>query len=345
MRTQWLALVLSVVMGLLVFAGCGSDGKDSGSKSDKSGPSVALVLGTGGLGDQSFNDSAYKGLQKAADELDADVQYVEPKEIAEFEGHFRDFAKSKKYDLILGIGFDQADAVTAVAAEFPDQKFVIIDGSAEGDNVTSINFKDEEKAYVLGTIAAMTTKTGKVGILGGMDVPSINVFVEGFKAGAIAHNKDVEIMVKYVGAFNDANTGKELALSMYDAGADIVMQAAGGSGLGVFSAGAERGKLAIGADVNQIPIDPDVIIASGMRTLDNVVFDQVKAVKEGTLKSGDVMLGFKDGGVDYTTEGTKKMPSQEALDAAAAAKQDIVDGKITPPRTAEEYDAFVKNLK
>jgi basic membrane protein A len=302
------------------------------SASDPGVTKVAVIFGLGGLGDKSFNDDCMAGLERAKAELGIDFQYVEPKEIAEFEGHHRFFARSREYDLIIGIGFDQADAINVVAVEFPSQRFALIDGEAdEVPNVASISFRDNEKTYLVGIIAAMTTKTGRIGVVGGMDIPLINSFVAGYRAGALSVNPDIQVDVRYVGAWNDANTGKELAMSLYNGGADIVYAAAGGSGLGVFSAAADVNKLAIGADVNQIPLDPDHIFLSSIRRVDNAVFNEIEKVVTGTFRGGRLVPGLREGVVGYTVEGARVRTPADIIDRAEQAKQDIIDGKIHVP--------------
>ncbi|MGI6576973.1 MAG: BMP family lipoprotein [Eubacteriales bacterium] len=340
--------ILSVILILtMILAGCDSSAPASNQNEGKSNDeiSVAVVFGLGGLGDKAFNDSAYAGIKRAEDELGIKVQYVEPKEIAEFEGHHREFAKSGSYDLIVGVGFDQADAIKAVGEEFSDQKFVLLDGELDMPNVASITFKDNEKTYLVGTIAGLTTKTNKIGIVGGMDIPLINSIIAGYKAGAMSVNKDVEVLVKYVGAWNDSNTGKELAMSMYNEGADIVMGAAGGSGLGVFVAAKDTGNLAIGADVNQIPIDPSCIFLSALRNLDVCIYNEIKDVKEGTFTAGMKKLGLKEDAVDYTVEGAQVETPEDVLQKAEDARKAIIDGTIVPPTTLEEVDSFIAGLK
>jgi len=343
-----LSIVSIILLFSVIFAGCNSSSpSDSKGGSSSDGEiSVAVVFGLGGLGDKAFNDSAYAGIRRAENELGAKVQYVEPKEIAEFEGHHREFAKSGKYDLIIGVGFDQADAIIAVGNEFPNQKFVLLDGEIDGmSNVSSITFKDNEKTFLVGVIAGLTTKTNKIGIVGGMDIPLINAFVAGYKAGAMSVNPNVEVLYKYVGAWNDSNTGKELAMSMFNEGADIVMAAAGGSGLGVFVAAKDTGNLAVGADVNQIPIDPSCIFLSAIRKLDVCVFSEIKAVKEGTFTPGLKQLGLKEDAVDYTVEGARIETPDEILNKAEEARKAIIDGTIVPPATLDEVDAFIAGLK
>jgi len=339
--------IISIILILsILFAGCNSSSKTPDTKGGSSNDevSVAVVFGLGGLGDKAFNDSVYSGVKKAEEELGVKVQYVEPTEIAEFEGHLREFAKSGKYSLIVGVGFDQADAITTVSKEFPDQKFVLLDGDVDLPNVSSITFKDNEKCYLIGVIAGLMTKTNKIGIVGGMDIPLINAFVAGYKAGAMSANPDVEVLVKYVGAWNDSNTGKELAMSMYNEGADIVMAAAGGSGLGVFVAAKDTGNLAIGADVNQIPIDPSCIFLSAMRNLDVCVYNEIKDIKEGKFTAGIKNLGLKEDAVKYTVEGAQIETPEEILKKAEEAKKSIVDGTIVPPSTLDAVDSFIAGL-
>ena len=264
--------------------------------------------------------------------MGVDYQYVEPSEIAEFEGHLRSFARSGQYELIMGIGFDQASAMTTVAKEFPKQHFTLIDGVGDDlPNLASVIFRDHEKTYMVGIIAAMTTKTNKLGFVGGMDIPSINMFAAGYRAGIQAVNPAIQLNIRYVGAWNDTNTGKELARQLYDTGADIVYVAAGGSGLGVFSAAADTNKLAIGCDVNQIPNDPAHIFLSSIRRVDNTVLGEIRKILDGQFTGGIVSVGLKEGALTYTTEGARVQTSQDILDKAEQARQDIISGKIIVP--------------
>lgn len=342
---KFLALIMALV-SIMVLAGCGfsaPEEKDNPGLDDGQ-ISVAVVFGLGGLGDKAFNDSAYEGIKRAEEELGINVQYVEPKEIAEFEGHHREFAKSGNFDLIVGVGFDQADSIMAVVEEFTEQKFVLLDGELDSPNVASISFKDNEKTYLVGTIAGLTTKANKIGIVGGMDIPLINAIIAGYKAGAMSVNENVEVLVKYVGAWNDSNTGKELAMSMYNEGADIVMGAAGGSGLGVFVAAKDTGNLAIGADVNQIPNDPSCIFLSALRNLDVCIYNEIKDVKDGNFTPGMKKLGLKEDAVDYTVEGAQIVTSEDILAKAEEARAAVIDGTVTPPTALEEVDTFIANL-
>lgn len=329
-----IAIVLVVVMALSMVA-CGAPKTDANANADAF--QVALVIGVGGLGDGGFNDSLKAGVDDAKAKYGIEYQLIEPTEVAEFEGHFTDLSASKKYDLIIGAGFDAIEAMGKVAAEFPEQKYLFVDGAIEGlENVTSVTYRDNEKAYLLGTIAALSTKTNKLGIVLGMDIPSLVVFSSGFMAGAYAANPDVQIEVKAVGSFSDTSTAKELALALHDSGADIVYAAAGGSGLGVFNAAEEGGFLAIGSDVNQCPIKPAVIMASGIRLCNATISNGIAAAMEGTLKGGSRTEGLAEAALTYATEGSEVVIDQAILDAAEVAREAIIKGEIIVPSTYEE---------
>ena len=265
-------------------------------------------------------------------------QLIEPKEVAEFEGHFTDLSASGEYDLIVAGGFDAIDAMGKVAAEFPDQKYLFVDGEVpDRDNVTSVTYWDNEKTYLLGIIAAMTTETNKLGIVLALDIPSLRYFSSGFMAGAWSVNPDIDISVKIVGGFADTTTGKELALALRDEGCDIVFPAAGGSGLGCIAAAEETGDFKIvGIDTNQCLYSPDTVFVSGMRLMDVTILNGIGEAINGTLKGGHQAQGLKEGAVTFTTEGTHIAPSAEAIAAANKAKEDIIAGKITVPYTYEE---------
>jgi basic membrane protein A len=329
-REKAVFITVALLLGALfsVYGG----GKQAGAAPGTGAMKVAVVFGLGGLGDKSFNDNCMTGLQRAKAEMGIDFQYVEPKEIAEIEGHHRYFARSGEYALIVGVGFDSEEAIETVGAEFPNQKFAVIDGETKvSDNVVSMSFKDNEKTYLIGVIAGLTTKTNKIGMVGGMDIPLINSFAAGYRAGARSVNPNIQVDIRYVGAWNDANTGKELAMSLYNSGADIVYAAAGGSGLGVFSAAKDAGKLAIGADVNQIPLDPDHIFLSSIRRVDNAVYNEIEKVVKGEFKGGRFIPGLKEGVVGYAVEGANVKTPQNIIDRAEQAKQDVISGKVVVP--------------
>lgn len=353
MKKKSLAVICCLVMMMSLLMACGGENTENtggnetnntttnnGSQESEAAAKVAVVFATGGLGDKSFNDNAYAGIERAKEELGIEYDYVEPQEISEFETHHREFAKTGEYDLILGIGFDQVDAITMVASEFPDQKFLLIDSTVEADNVASAIFKSHEASFLAGAISAQQSESKKIGIVGGLDIPLINEFVAGYMAGAKYIDPSVEVSVNYVGAWNDPNTGKEMAISMYEGGADIVYAAAGGSGLGVFTAAEEKGAAAIGADM--VPSQmPDVLYLGTLKRIDNVIFNNVKSVIEGTWTPGIMNLGLAEEAVGYSVEGSNIETPQEYIDVAEELKQKIISGELVVPNTLDAVDKFL----
>jgi basic membrane protein A len=207
---------------------------------------VGLVLDRGGKDDKSFNGSAYEGGQEAKKKLGIYLKYVEASDDNAYESLLRGFAQ-RDFDIIIGIGFAQKEAVKKIAAQFPQKHFAIVDAQVDAPNVRSLLFEEHEGAYLVGAIAAMTSKTGKVGFLGGMDIPLIRRFALAYNAGAKKINPQATVIENYVGvtseAWNNPPKGKELSVAQYDAGADIIFAAAGASGLGAFDAAEEKNKL------------------------------------------------------------------------------------------------------
>jgi basic membrane protein A len=267
-------------------------------------PKVGLVLATGGLGDKSFNDQSFAGATKAAQVIadqygvtvDDVLDYVEPTDIAEYEGFQLQFADSGEYDIIVCIGFDQASALGIVAPQYPDVKFVIVDMVVGGDNIASVVTNDWESAFLVGVAAALMSETGTVGFEGGMEIPLIVGFMNGYTQGAQWADPDVEVLVRYVGDWANPTLGAELAREMYNAGADIVYGAAGKSHLGVFTAAEELDKYAMGTDVDQAATAPehaDVIIGSGLKRVDLAVESQILQMLNGTWTAGVFSYGIK----------------------------------------------------
>jgi basic membrane protein A and related proteins len=315
---------------------------------------VGLIVATGGLGDRSFNDSGYSGVERAKKELGIQFDYVEPKEIAEYESHERAFAQKQSYDLIVGLGFDQADSMKKVATDFPQQKWLMIDGTIEKmDNVRSVTFKDWEKTFLIGGAAAQLAtlplpkakSNCTLGGVGGMDIPLIRAFGAGFSAGIKYVNPDCKIVLNYVGGWADPAKGKEIALSMYDQGIDIVYAFAGGSGLGVFQAAKARDKYAIGTDVNQNYIDPDHIVLSAQRYLDVVIYDTIKDLMNGKWEGGYHQLGLKENAVGYTFDQSNVQVPKEIKDKMEEMKAKVISGELVIPDKLEDVDAFVAKLK
>lgn len=270
---------------------------------------IGLILATGGLGDQSFNDISYAGVQRAKDELGIAFDYVQPTAIAEYEGYQRNFAKEGKYALIISIGFDQADALTKVAGEYPDQNFTIVDMVVDKPNVASLVFKANEGSYLIGVTAGMKTKSGKVGFVGGMDIPLIRDFFKGYEAGAKWANSTVQVVAPvFVGEWANPTKGKENAIALIDAGVDAIFVAAGKSGLGALEATDERSILGLGVDACQCHLHPATVKASMTKRVDVAVFEMIKAAVDKKF-----LGGVKNGGLKEQWVGACRLPEEQSF--------------------------------
>lgn len=274
-----LLLTLVVMVFSLALVGCGTAGQDEETLK------VGIVYSTGGLGDKSFNDSAHRGLQQAKEELGISFEYIEPRDSAEDADALRSFAEDG-FDLVIAVGFQMAESLETVAAEYPHINFAIIDSVVEMDNIESLVFAEHQGSFLAGALAALVSETGTIGFIGGVDFALINRFEGGFIAGAEYVNPDITVLAQYAGSFGDPGTGKEIALSQIDRGADVIYHAAGGTGGGLFEAALEREVYAIGVDSNQNWQQPGHIIASMLKRVDVAVFETVKALQEGTFEGG-----------------------------------------------------------
>src|SRR6266513_2679240 len=266
---------------------------------------VGLVLDRGGKDDKSFNSSAYEGANEAKTKLKVFLKYVEATDDNAFEPLLRAFAQ-RDFDLIIGIGFAQKEPIKKVAAQFPKKAFAIVDAQVDAPNVRSLLFEEHEGAFLVGAIAALTSKTGKIGFVGGMDIPLIRRFEMGYEAGAKKINPQIAVFANYVGvtseAWNNPPKGKELALAQYERGADIIFAAAGASGLGVFDAAEERKKFAIGVDANQNWTKPGLILTSMLKRVDEAVFTTIMEAKSGKFTGGVKRFGLSNKGIDYAVD-------------------------------------------
>jgi basic membrane protein A len=296
---------------------------------------VGLVLDRGGKDDKSFNASAYQGAMDAKKKLGIFLKFTEASDDTAYESLLRAFAE-RNFDLIIGIGFAQKEAVKKVAAQFPDRHFAIVDSQVDLPNVRSLLFEEHEGAYVIGAIAAMTSKTGKIGFVGGMDIPLIRRFEMGYEAGAKKINPAVSVTANYVGvtseAWNNPPKGKELAMNQYDNGVDIIFIAAGASGLGVFDAAEERKKFAIGVDSNQDWIKPGLVLTSMLKRVDEAVYSTIEEAKAGKFVGGVKHFGLNNQGVDFSVdEFNAKILTDDVRKRADELKAEIIAGKINVP--------------
>src|SRR5499426_4331528 len=278
-------LLLLILAAAITFPACTS----VLGKRDESGGKlrVGIVFDIGGKDDKSFNAAAWEGVKRAKEQLGIFLRDVEPGDPTSIEPSMRAFAE-RGYDLIVGVGFAQAPIMDDVARDYPNLKFAIIDGLIDLPNVASLNFKEHEGSFLVGMIAARTSKTGKIGFVGGMDIPLIHKFKTGYEEGAHYVNPNIRVLYNYVGitdaAWNNPGKGRELANAQYEQGADVVFQAAGNSGLGVFDAAEAYDKFAIGVDANQNWVKPGHILTSMLKRIDNAVYSIVQDEVEGKFK-------------------------------------------------------------
>jgi len=307
---------------------------------------VGLVFDVGGLGDKSFNDAANRGLEKAKKELAVDAEYKEPGEGNAREGEMRRFA-TKKFDLIFGIGFLFTDDITNLAGKFPKAHWACVDYSVtEGkkipDNLLALKFKEQEGSFLVGALATLGSKTGKVGFVGGMNIPLIKKFEAGYTAGCKHVNPKVEVIASYAGntgeAFKNPTKGKELALAQIDQGVDVIFHASGSTGLGVFEACHEKRKYAIGVDSDQYDEKmPNVVLTSMVKHVEVAVFEAIKSETEGKWKGGIRELGLAEDGVGYVyDEHNMKLIPDKVYAKIEELKKEIIDGKIKVPFELEK---------
>jgi len=312
---------------------------------------IGIVYTTSGRGDMAFNDATYAGAVRAEQELGVTVDNTEPKSLSETEMAIEEMSASGEYALIIGITFEALDAVTRIAPNYPDQKYALVDCDSGLDNVVSYIARENEGAFMGGCLAAllqqykpndMITDSKTIGIIGAMDAAVVNRHIAGYISGAKFIDPEMNVLYDYVGGFSDTATGQALSEAMYTKGANIVYNAAAGSGLGMFKASADKGFLAIGLDSNQNTIDPDHIVVSILKNVDEFVYSAISDVVNGTFKGGEAFyLGLAQDGVGYTFEGSNIAVDQKVKDILEDIRQKVISGEIVVPETIDEVDGFV----
>ncbi|KAA3511142.1 BMP family lipoprotein [Agrobacterium rosae] len=292
----------------------------------------ALVYGTGGKFDKSFNEAAATGAEKFKAETGTEYRDFEPTSDTQGEQAIRNFA-SRGFNPVVAVSFAWTSAMEKVAAEFPDTKFVIIDSVVELPNVRSVVYKEEEGSYLVGLLAGMASKTGKVGFIGGMDIPLIRKFACGYAQGAKAANDKIEVFQNMTGttgaAWNDPVRGGELTKNQLDQGADVVYAAAGATGLGVLQTVADNKKYSIGVDSNQNHLHPGSVLTSMVKRVDLAVYNAFKDTKDDKFTAGVTALGVKEDGVAYALDDNNKaLITPEMTAAVEKAKADIIAGTV-----------------
>ena len=294
--------------------------------------SPAIIFDMGGKFDKSFNQSAADGAARFKKETGIEVREFEVTNASQREQAMARFAQ-RGAQIIVAIGFSQASAVEAAAKKFPNVKFAIVDGTVNLPNVQSINFREEQSSFLCGMAAALASKTGKVGFVGGMDIPLIRKFAQGYTDGAKFVNPSVEVFQNMTGttaaAWNDPTKGGELAKSQIGRAADVIFHASGNTGSGVMQAAKDAGKLSIGCDSNQNYIHPGAVLTSAVKRVDVAVYKAIMDAKNGTWKPGPIVLGLAEDGVGYSLdEHNRKLITPAMETKLATAKADIISGKL-----------------
>jgi basic membrane protein A and related proteins len=345
---RWLPLLLVLVA--VGAAGCGGDdneGAATTAETQAESVTAGLVSDVGRFNDKSFNQSALEGLNRAKAELGADTRAIESRAAGDYVPNLSSLAR-QHYDVTIGVGFLLAEAVSSVARKFPDENFAIIDYSvmappftdaaknvATPKNVQGLTFATNENSYLIGCMAAMMAKKqgGKqvISAVGGLKIPTVDIFIAGYQDGAKACNPGIQVLVGYSQDFVAQDKCKELGLNQIAAGSQVVFAVAGGCGLGALDAAKEKGKWGIGVDKDQADLGPH-ILTSAVKRVDTSVFDTVKSVQEGSFKGGtDAVFNLENDGVAIGK--TSDKVTQDILDKVDELKQQIIDGQLKPKST------------
>ncbi len=346
-RSRW--FVVFVALGIFV-AGCGGEtpgASPGGESGGGEGISVGVAYDIGGLGDQSFNDAANRGLQAAIDEglvAEEDTESIEPNATGSNRDDNVVTLAEEGFDLVVAVGFAFSPGIDETAKEFPDVNFAVVDGfAAEADNVTNLTFREEEGSFLVGAAAADKSESGTIGFLGGQaGTGLIEKFEAGYTAGAEEVNPDIEVLVEYIGdstaAFNDPTKGEALSAKMYDAGADVIYHASGASGAGLFKAAVENDALAIGVDSDQSLTasaeQRELILTSMLKRVDTAVHDAIEQTRDDNFKTGFQTFGLSEQGVDYAVNqynDNDQLLSGDIQKTLDGFKQEIIDGNIKVP--------------
>ena len=326
------AIGLAFTMMTTLLVGC-SNKNDGADNTSKDVYTIGMITDTGGVNDESFNQSTWEGLQKAEEKYGSDkvkVKYLESTKDADYVPNIETFVE-EDLDLIIGVGYKTADAIAEAAKNYPEKQFAVVDHAYEEqpENVTSLVYEDNTSSYLAGLIAGKMTETNKVAFISGMESVVLNRFQYGYMAGVKAANPDCEVVVRCANSFNDAALGKSIANQMHKDGIDVIFTAAGAVGTGAIEAAKENGKMAIGVDTDQNALAPDNVISSAMKRVDIGVYDIIEKASKGEFEGGQVTVyGLKEGGVGIAPTTSKNVP-KDVLDFVEAESQKIINGEVT----------------
>lgn len=344
MLKKGLYLVLVLVLVFSVVA-CDTPDDDATDTDNGEEMNMAMVTDTGGISDQSFNQSAWEGHQEVEEKLGFDISYKESGKDSDYAPNLEELLDQGN-DLIWGVGYKFEVDLKEAAEKNPDQKYAVIDfdyGDKIQDNVVSVLFRDEQSSFLVGYIAGKMTETDKVGFVGGMEGSVIDRFDYGYHAGVQYANSDAEVLRQYAESFDDVAKGKAIANSMYQDGADIVFHAAGGVGNGVIEAAKEQDKWAIGVDMDQNHLAPDNVLTSAMKRIDEAVYLMAEGLQNDEFPGGEtIYYGLDVGGVGIAPTSDKHVP-EDILAEVEELEQKIIDGDVVPPFNEESYKEWTEN--
>ncbi len=327
-------LICVAAAAFLTLAGCGRHGAGAVRPGQLA---LGMVTDVGGLGDKSFNDSAYSGLLHAQKSLGANIQVLQSRSASDYQPNMTALSE-KHLDMIYAIGFLMNKDLDQISKQYPKQHYAIIDAVVDEPNVVSATFKEEDGSFLAGALAALVSKTHHIAFLGGQDIPLLRKFEVGYIAGAHQIDPATKVDVKWVGSFEDVAGGQELANVLFNGGADIVYAAAGKAGIGAIDAVKTRANsFVIGVDSDQDSLAPGKILTSMVKHVDVAVFDIAQAIQQKKALTGHLTFGLKDNGVGLTDfQYTRAVIGRANIERVASIRDDIVSGKITPPSTPQE---------
>lgn len=334
------AVGLAAVMMSSLLVGCSSK-----TESNEDVYKIGMISDTGGVNDESFNQSTWEGLQQAQEKYGKDkvqVKYVESSQEADYTPNIETFVE-EDLDLIIGVGYKMAGAIEEASKNYPDVQFAIIDHSYEKqpENVTSLIYEDNTAAYLAGLVAAKKTETNKVAFIGGIKSATLDKFEYGFRAGVKAANPKCELTVRYLNSFSDSALAKSVANQMHKDGVDVIYTAAGAAGTGAIEAAKENNKMAIGVDVDQSPLAPDNIISSTMKNVNVSIVNLVGEILEDNYQGGQVIVNTLASGGVGLSDTTKDHVSKDILDYVNEQAGKIKSGEIVVPENEKQYNEIV----
>ena len=331
------AVGLTAIMMSSLLVGCSSK-----TESNEDVYKIGMISDTGGVNDESFNQSTWEGLQQAQEKYGKDkvqVKYVESSQEADYTPNIETFVE-EDLDLIIGVGYKMAGAIEEASKNYPDVQFAIIDHSYEKqpENVTSLIYEDNTAAYLAGLVAAKKTETNKVAFIGGIKSATLDKFEYGFRAGVKAANPNCELTVRYLNSFSDSALAKSVANQMHKDGVDVIYTAAGAAGTGAIEAAKENNKMAIGVDVDQSPLAPDNIISSTMKNVNVSIVNLVGEILEDNYQGGQVIVNTLASGGVGLSDTTKDHVSKDILDYVNEQADKIKSGEIKVPENEKQYN-------